>query len=58
MELPKHNKLIDDFINEPQAMTLLFDTYKSMPQEDQEKFVAALIAHAITTHQILKQREK
>lgn len=60
MELQKHTKLIDDFINENDAMSLLFDTYQAMEnnKEDQEKFVLALIGHAVTSHKLLQSKMK
>lgn len=59
MELPKHTKLIDDFINDEHAMSLLFDTYEAMPnKEEQDKFVLALIGHAVTSHKLLRLKMK
>lgn len=57
MELPKYTKLIDDFINDNNAMSLLFDTYQSIEeQNEKEKFVLALIGSAVTTHKILQYK--
>ncbi|OOF50716.1 hypothetical protein BKK52_00785 [Rodentibacter trehalosifermentans] len=60
MEFQKHTKLIDDFINDEHAMSLLFDTYQAMEnsKEDQEKFVLALIGHAVTSHKLLRLKMK
>ncbi|QIA76141.1 hypothetical protein [Rodentibacter caecimuris] len=60
MELQKHTKLIDNFINDEHAMSLLFDTYQAMSnnKEDQEKFVLALIGHSVTSHKLLQFKMK
>lgn len=59
MELQKYTKLIDDFINQDQAMSLLFDTYQAMtPEQEKEKFVLALIGSAVTTHKLLQYTMK
>lgn len=57
MELPKHTRLIDDLINNSNAMALLFDTYQSIEEkEEQEKFVLALVGHAVISHQLLQHQ--
>lgn len=59
MELPNYTKLIDDFINESNAMSLLFDTYQAITDStEKEKFVLALIGSAVTSHQLLTLKMK
>lgn len=59
MELPNYTKLIDDFINESNAMSLLFDTYQAITDNtEKEKFVLALIGSAVTSHQLLTLKMK
>ncbi|MBV7389009.1 hypothetical protein KRX11_10250 [Pasteurellaceae bacterium TAE3-ERU1] len=59
MELQKYTKLIDDFINDSDAMSLLFTTYQSINDEpEKEKFVLALIGSAVTTQKLLQLKMK
>lgn len=59
MELQKYTKLIDDFINDSDAMTLLFNTYQSITEKsEQEKFILALIGQAVTAHKLLQYELK
>lgn len=59
MELSSYTKLIDDFINENNAMSLLFDTYQAITDNaEKEKFVLALIGSAVASHQLLKFKMK
>ncbi|MFQ1049048.1 hypothetical protein ACIRXL_02965 [Avibacterium paragallinarum] len=59
MELQKHTKLIDDFINNDNAMSLLFDTYQAIENQDEkDKFVLALIGTAVTSNKLLRLKMK
>lgn len=59
MELQKYTKLVDDFINDSNAMSLLFETYQFIKSEqEKEKFVLALIGSAVTSHQLLQYSAK
>lgn len=59
MNLQKYTKLIDDFISDNDAMSLLFDTYQAIEdQNEKDKFVLALIGCAVTNHKLLQFKMK
>lgn len=55
MSLQKYTKIIDNFLAEQHAISLLHTFYTDLPEEEKAIFVTALIGGAVINYKIAHQ---
>lgn len=55
MSLQQYNKIIDNFIESKNAISLLHTFYTDLPEEEKAIFVTALIGQAVVNYQLAKK---